>query len=500
MVEIKIACQCGVPFRYGLELANGRAPEGVGCPTCNAPVTPACNTLVDYLTGRLPNPASSGTRVLKDIKVTCACGARYKFELELGENTMPAPVVCPACQAELNEPANQELARFSTRFTDILPLSSVAAPAAPPVTTAPTLPATETPAAIPASAPETPPASSIAAAAAATALPVPASPAPAPAAAAPPDAPAIASPGTERTIPEFAPLFPTAESSKSPPKGMPNLKPLEVPRMERPVRPAGSTPPAAKPPAAASGAAPATAPGQPRPDTSPTAKADAKPAAAKPAAKPVVKVEAVRDVNVPLGAVGAFVGAILGAGIWFAVLKLAPMGGAWMALLVGVFAGLGARLLGRGSSQALGAVACGMSVVFILVMSWITIGHHVNRIAQPFLKGRYESIMAEAKEAVEAKSDVDLKRVVARSVPAADPTMILVSEADLKSFKEQRMPFLRDMASGKISKEQFESRELAKYRSNYPLDEAWDAAIGIVGLLCALAGIIAGAKIAFKRT
>jgi len=78
--------------------------------------------------------------------------------------------------------------------------------------------------------------------------------------------------------------------------------------------------------------------------------------------------------------------------------------------------------------------------------------------------------------------------------------MILVSEADLKSFKEQRMPFLRDMASGKISKEQFESRELAKYRSNYPLDEAWDAAIGIVGLLCALAGIIAGAKIAFKRT
>lgn len=278
------------------------------------------------------------------------------------------------------------------------------------------------------------------------------------------------------------------------------MKPLEVPRMERPVRPAGSTPPAAKPPAAASGAAPATAPGQPRPDTSPTAKADAKPAPAKPAAKPVVKVEAVRDVNVPLGAVGAFVGAILGAGIWFAVLKLAPMGGAWMALLVGVFAGLGARLLGRGSSQALGAVACGMSVVFILVMSWITIGHHVNRIAQPFLKGRYESIMAEAKEAVGAKSDVDLKRVVARSVPAASLTMILVSEADLKSFKEQRMPFLRDMASGKISKEQFESRELAKYRSNYPLDEAWDAAIGIVGLLCALAGIIAGAKIAFKRT
>lgn len=285
---------------------------------------------------------------------------------------------------------------------------------------------------------------------------------------------------------------------------MPNLKPLEVPRMERPARPAGSTPPAAKPPGAASGAAsgaaPASAPGQPKPDTSPAAKADAKPAPAKPAAKPVVKVEVMRDVNVPLGAAGAFAGALAGAGLWFAVLQFVPAAGAYMALLVGVLAGLGARLLGRGTSQVLGAVACLMAVVFIGVMSWITIGHHINQIAQPFLKGRYEFIMAEAKEAMEAKSDVDLKRVVARSVPAADPTMILVSEADLKAFKEQRLPFLRDMAAGKISKDQFESRELAKYRSNYPLDEAWDAAIGIVGLLCALAGIIAGAKIAFKRT
>ena len=281
---------------------------------------------------------------------------------------------------------------------------------------------------------------------------------------------------------------------------MPNLKPLEVPRMERPARPAGSTPAAAKPPPAASGATPTPAPGQPKPTASPVAKADPKPAPAKPAAKPVAKVQVVREVNVPLGAAGAFAGALVGAGLWFAVLQFVPAAGAYMALLVGVLAGLGARLLGRGTSQVLGAVASVMSVVFIGVMSWITIGHHINQIAQPFLKNRYEFMMDEAKQAIAAKSDVDLKRIVARSVPTADPTMILVSEADLKAFKEQRLPFLRDMAAGKISKDQFESRELAKYRSNYPLDEAWDAAIGIVGLLCALAGIIAGAKIAFKRT
>lgn len=276
---------------------------------------------------------------------------------------------------------------------------------------------------------------------------------------------------------------------------MPNLKPLEVPRMERPARPAGSAPPAAKPAAAAS----SPAPGQPKPDTSPAAKADPKPAPAKPAAKPVVKVQVVREVNVPLGAAGAFAGALVGAGLWFAVMQFVPAAGAYMALLVGVLAGLGARLLGRGTSQVLGAVACLMAVVVIGVMSWITIGHHINRLAQPFLKNRYELMMDEAKQAIAAKSDADLKRIVARSVPTADPSMILVSDEDLKNFKEQRMPLLQDLAAGKTSKAQFESRELAKYRSNYPLDEAWQAAIGVIGLLCALAGIIAGAKIAFTK-
>lgn len=285
---------------------------------------------------------------------------------------------------------------------------------------------------------------------------------------------------------------------------MPNLKPLEVPRMERPARPAGSTVSAAKPAAPAAKPNPAPGqpkPGQPKPDTISTAKADtSKPAAAKPAAKPVVKVAIVREVSVPLGAAGALAGAAVGAGLWFAVLQLAPVAGAYMALLVGVLAGLGARLLGRGTSQALGAVACVISVVFIAVMSGFTLYHHINRIAQPFLKGRYEFMLAEAKEAAAAKSDADLKRVVARSLPTADPGMILVTEMDLANFKQQRLPILLDLAAGKISQAQFESQELAKYRSNYPLDEAWEAAIGIIGLLCALGGIIAGAKIAFTKT
>ena len=491
MIEIKIACQCGVPFRYGLELVNGQAPEGVGCPTCSATITPACNTLVDFLAGRNPAPSTEGTRVLKDIKVLCPCGARYKFEFELAEAVMPTPVACPACQADLTELANQEIKKFPDRFAVELPLAAAAAPA-------PVAPRTSPKATVNAASADVLAPAAAAPVSAEIALPA-LTPGPNPEAAT--SAPAITPPATppapeKPATPPVAPLFPPLDTSgPPPPKGMPNLKPLEVPRMERPVRPAGTKPPAAAGATATSG----SKPGQPKPDTSPAAKADPK-AAAKPAAKPVAKSSAPAQLNFPLGAAGAVVGAALGAGAWFAVLKTTTFGGGWMALLVGVLAGFGARLLGRGTSQALGGVACLAALLATGLMTWAALVHHINRLATPFLKGRYDSVLAEAKAVAEAKSDIDLKRIIARSVPNADPGMLMVTEADMKFFRETRLPFLRDVSAGKVSKEKFESQELAKYRSNYPLDEAWGDSLGIVGLLCALAGIIGAAKIAFKAS
>ena len=90
MIDTKIACQCGNHFKFGMDLVNGRAPDGLICPTCGAPATAACNALVDFLSGKEPAPPSADTRPLKEVRVTCTCGARYKFDLELAELEMPA--------------------------------------------------------------------------------------------------------------------------------------------------------------------------------------------------------------------------------------------------------------------------------------------------------------------------------------------------------------------------------------------------------------------------
>ncbi|MFM8470151.1 MAG: hypothetical protein ACKODH_09300, partial [Limisphaerales bacterium] len=115
MIDTKIACQCGNRFKFGMDLVNGRAPDGLVCPTCGASATPACNTLVDFLSGKEPPPIGADSRPLKEIRVVCGCGARYKFDLELAEKEMPASVTCPGCQADLTPQANEEIRSYVTK-------------------------------------------------------------------------------------------------------------------------------------------------------------------------------------------------------------------------------------------------------------------------------------------------------------------------------------------------------------------------------------------------
>ncbi|MEQ2007187.1 MAG: hypothetical protein ABMA26_10335, partial [Limisphaerales bacterium] len=129
MIDTKIACQCGNRFKFGMDLVNGRAPDGLICPTCGAAATAACNALVDFLSGKEPATAVSGPRPVKEVKVTCTCGARYKFDLELAEKEMPSPVQCPGCQTDLTPLANEEIRSYIAKHAGDLAGATAAAPA-----------------------------------------------------------------------------------------------------------------------------------------------------------------------------------------------------------------------------------------------------------------------------------------------------------------------------------------------------------------------------------
>lgn len=500
MIDTKIACQCGNRFKFGMDLVNGRAPDGLVCPTCGAPATAACNALVDFLSGKEPAPAASGPRPVKEVKVTCTCGARYKFDLELAEKEMPSPVQCPGCQVDLTPLANEEIRNYRTKHAVDLAGATVAAPVpaaatlttptpesvAPPTVAAPVV------ASVPAASPPASPDNTTAASPPAMPVAAPAVTAPTPTAAPTPavaPAPAVA-PSTAPAAPVAPIATPVLDPFGPAPTGKstgPNLRPLEAPKITRPAPGTAPTKPAAP-------ASPASAPKSAKPDS---AKPDAAKPAAKAAAKPAPAASS-REPSLALGVAGAVGGAVIGAGIWFAVLKSTGLNGGFMAPVLGILAGFGARLLGRGASPTLGGVACISAGLAIGVMAWLAMSEHVNRQMRPQLKGHYDRSLAAAKEAAAAKTDAELKLVVARSSMNSDPDGSRVTDADLKVFRTMRLPKMLELATGKVTREQFESRQLAEWRASSDWMDVWQESLGMFGLLMLIAGVGAAARIALR--
>ena len=414
MIDTKIACQCGNRFKFGMDLVNGRAPDGLTCPTCGAPTTAACNALLDFFSGKEPAPPSAESRPVKEVKVTCACGARYKFDLELAEREMSSAVTCPGCQADLTPLANEEILNYSAKHAPTL-----AAPSAAP-------------------------------------------------------SPAAAATGIAVVSDPFGPA-PTGKSG-------PNLKPMEVPKHVRP-------PPGTKPVA------------PPARNASPAAKPDAQRPVAKPAA-------ASGQPNLVMGIVGGVVGSLIGAVLWFAFLKSTaatpidpkstPFTTAWMGIILGVLAGVGARLLGRTKNPALGGAACVCATLTIGVMALQAMNAYNDRVLAPQLKTQYDTAFTNAGIAIKA-TDAELKIIIARNTPSTtmDATIKVTDEA-VQAYRAKELPVLRDLAAGKPSREKWEASKRSILRSYMPFEDAWQESIGIIGLLFLLAGSLAAAKIPMR--
>ena len=82
-----------------------------------------------------------------EVKVTCACGTRFKFDVEPHLGRMPQRVQCPACNADGTETANAYIAaQTSAAPVTFTMISPAAAPPAPTLVAAPPPPPAASPA------------------------------------------------------------------------------------------------------------------------------------------------------------------------------------------------------------------------------------------------------------------------------------------------------------------------------------------------------------------
>jgi hypothetical protein len=172
-----------------------------------------------------------------------------------------------------------------------------------------------------------------------------------------------------------------------------------------------------------------------------------------------------------MGMLGGLVGALVGALVYFLIFKYSGYQIKLLAIGVGALAGCLAEYLGKGEgSKELG----GITAVFVLAgligaQYFVTLGwwHESTEKELKEAAALYETTVNEAKEVVKVVphgSDAEIRLYLVK-LAAKDGDTITpgkISDEDVKFFREHELPEYQGLASGQITKPQFEQKHELK--------------------------------------
>ena len=166
-----------------------------------------------------------------------------------------------------------------------------------------------------------------------------------------------------------------------------------------------------------------------------------------------------------LGLLGGLTGALVGSIAYFLVFKYFGVRIKILAVGVGFLAGWGAELLGRKEgSKELGMIAAVFTLVGIVGAQYLVARGLWNEGSTARAHdSSYETQVAEAKKvigAVPTGSDDEIRKYLAKEAADEDqkPDPKAITPEEIKEFRDNQLPEFRDMASGKIAKEEFEKK------------------------------------------
>ncbi|HMP83784.1 MAG TPA: hypothetical protein PKA41_13885 [Verrucomicrobiota bacterium] len=177
-----------------------------------------------------------------------------------------------------------------------------------------------------------------------------------------------------------------------------------------------------------------------------------------PASKPVVQRAAppkkpVSDEKMFLmGAIGAVVGGFLGMMGWFWLIKVTGYEIGFAAWGVGLLVGVGARVLAKQGSTMLGIVAGACALVAIVGGQYLAAKSAVDEELAKWADEAYDERMKYAQTAAKAETNEDIRAFLAKDYEVAASE---ISDEQVRDFRENELPELKDLASGKTTKEEF---------------------------------------------
>lgn len=428
------------------------------------------------------NPASH--TIGMEFKVICGCGNPYRFEMELDGGKVPDGVICPICGLSGSAIANAMLFRqrealpaesrpkgqallalklvcpCEAKFKfDLEPAGGkVAEPIHCPVCQQDNTAAAN---------------ELLASLLAGVNVPLSAvektgqtifmeKPAAAPAATPPSTAPATQ---TARTgsLPAKPPAPSAARTTDSPPARRPEQKPAA----------------ATKEPAAKTG----------KPVGKPARESKAVPRK-EPAARPARKPGAANPV---MAAVGAAIGGVLSAVLWYFLVVGTGSAMPWLALIAGGVIGGLARLMGRAASDNAAAAAALVCLVVTIATMGLAAKRALGAKFEHLASAAYDAERSAAMLVANATNDLAIKMVISRNSADPEPNAANVTDAEVERYKQTELPRMVALANGKPTRDQYARQYVAARGSAFSFTKAWQQAYGMLGIMW----LMFGAGVAF---
>jgi len=165
--------------------------------------------------------------------------------------------------------------------------------------------------------------------------------------------------------------------------------------------------------------------------------------------------------NFAIGVLGAVACGTVAMIAWFLLIKVTGYEIGFAAWGVGLLTGFGARVLAKAGSTALGLTAGACAFLAILGGQFLCAKSVADKFIDQAASEAYTERMAYAQEAAKAQTDDEIKAVLAKHEGNNEP-----GAADIAEFKSEELRKLKDLASGKTSKAQFEN-EIRGIKSNF---------------------------------
>jgi len=163
------------------------------------------------------------------------------------------------------------------------------------------------------------------------------------------------------------------------------------------------------------------------------------------------------------GILGAFLGALVGAILYYIIFKTTGHR-FFLSLGAGFLAGFGANWLGRGEgSKELGGLAVVFMLSGVLAAQYLVELQLWKATVAEITDAGYSEMVIQAKEVVKAVptgSNEEIKMYLAKE-NAGEGEVVKPSEVtdkEITEFKEKELPRFQDLASGKVTKEQYQTQ------------------------------------------